>query len=185
MRLQSLGEMSPIDGGYDVEATILRVFAAAHTGILVRVAVELVVHCRCHLVGHEVKLDRQLSLALVHDFGEAFQDVPVGFLVLCVAEQATIWIKHLCVLINGFLASVLLFYVFHLYTLMLHLGQMCLKVPILFVLEAAHQGFPLVFFNQIGLYFVKDAEPLGYLLVRQLEECRVALNQGLASARPR
>jgi len=68
---------------------------------------------------------------------------------------------------------------------MLHLGQMCLKVPILFVLEAAHQGFPLVFFNQIGLYFVKDAEPLGYLLVRQLEECRVALNQGLASARPR
>lgn len=128
VRLECFGQMSPIDTRHDVEASDLCVLAASDASISIGCRVEFVVFLGRRSIRLEVQLDCEFTLAF-DDYGcETFMYIPPCFLEFGVAEQVSLGIQHLSILIDILLACILTLNVFQFQALLLLLGQMPLVV---------------------------------------------------------
>ena len=180
MRFHALRQMCPVDRWHDVEATILRILAAANARISIRVAVELVIFsCRLprFLVRLKVKLDDKLVFALLQDVSEAFLDIPTCLFELSVAEKTTVGVQHLRILIHSLLASVLLLDILHLFSLLLHLGEIGRIVLIRPPPINRGNSISLALFLQLGFDRLVALHPLLHAVNSQVNELCITLDQ--------
>ena len=92
-----------------MESTVVLILATDNTEVFIRLHIEVILYLIVFLfVWLKIKLDGESILCLVDNSGEAFIDIPIGFLELCMAEEIAIRVKHLGVLIDWLLHSVFL-----------------------------------------------------------------------------
>ena len=93
-----------------METRILRIFSANHARVLVLLAIELVIRAieRIFPIRLECQLDNQLTIALFDTVCKALVQIPPCLFYFSVAQELTLRIEDLCILINCFFTSVLL-----------------------------------------------------------------------------